>query len=100
MRRSAKVDSNQSEIVAALRKAGAHVQSLAQIGKGCPDLLVSHRNKWYLIEVKDSAKPPSKRVLTLEQVRWHREAQGPVWVVTTAEEAIMCLREPGEEVWK
>jgi hypothetical protein len=100
MRRSAKVDSNQSEIVAALRKAGAHVQSLAAIGKGCPDLLVSHRGRWHAMEIKDPAKPPSARKLTEDQVAWHREAQGPVWVVTTPEEAIMCLWEPGEDDWK
>ena len=91
MRRSAKVDANQAEIVAALRKAGAHVQSLATIGKGCPDLLVSHRNRWHLIEVKDPSKPPSKRELTEDQVEWHRKAQAPVMVVFSATDAIASL---------
>ena len=93
MRRSAKVDANQAEIVAALRKVGAHVQSLAVIGKGCPDLLVSHRNRWHLIEIKDPAKPPSKRALTEDQVEWHRRAQAPVRVVLSATDAILALSE-------
>ena len=98
MRRSAKVDANQSEIVAALRKAGAHVQSLAAIGHGCPDLLVSHRNKWHLLEVKDSSKPPSARKLTEDQVAWHAQAKAPVWVVSTLDEAFVALRD--EDDWK
>jgi hypothetical protein len=36
-----KVDATQSAIVKALRKRGAFVQSMASIGKGCVDLLVS-----------------------------------------------------------
>jgi hypothetical protein len=91
MRRSAKVDANQAEIVAALRKAGAHVQSLATIGKGCPDLMVSHAGVWHLFEVKDPDKPQSKRALTADQEEWHRKANARVWVITTAEEAIMYL---------
>ncbi|HJP47915.1 hypothetical protein [Acinetobacter venetianus] len=43
MRRAAKIDANQTEIVKALRKFGASVQSLASTGKGCPDLLVGFR---------------------------------------------------------
>lgn len=39
MRRAARVDRNHPEIVAALEKAGCLVQSLGQIGSGCPDLL-------------------------------------------------------------
>ena len=35
-----RVDRNHSEIVDALRQAGASVQSLVKVGDGCPDLLV------------------------------------------------------------
>ena len=64
MRRAAKVDANQTEIVKALRQVGASVQSLAATGKGCPDLLVGIRGLNFLIEVKDGAKPRSDRKLT------------------------------------
>lgn len=40
MRRIAKVDTNQGEIVDALRTVGCSVISLAQHGQGLPDLLV------------------------------------------------------------
>ena len=73
MRRAAKVDQNQDQVVSALRAAGAHVQSLAAVGKGVPDLLVKYQGTFYLIEVKDGRKPPSKRQLTPDQVKWHEE---------------------------
>lgn len=91
MRRAAKVDANQPAIVAALRKIGAEVTPLHTVGNGCPDLLVSHRGRWYLLEVKDAAKPPSARMLTPDQVEWHRRQQAPVHVVKDAMEAIGCL---------
>ena len=52
MRRAAKIDANQTEIVKALRQVGASVQSLASTGKGCPDLLVGFRGVNWLLEVK------------------------------------------------
>jgi hypothetical protein len=63
MRRAAKVDANQTEIVQALRQIGAVVQSLAAVGNGCPDLLVGYRNRLFLLELKDGNKPPSAQKL-------------------------------------
>lgn len=50
--RHGRVDDVQPEIVRALRKAGASVVSLADMGKGVPDLLVGYRGATYLMEVK------------------------------------------------
>jgi hypothetical protein len=52
MRHIARVDKNQSEIVSALRKAGAKVLPLHQVGNGCADLLVGFRGRLLLMEVK------------------------------------------------
>lgn len=71
MRRAARVDGNQAEIVDALRRVGATVQSLAAIGKGCPDLLVGYNGTTYLMEVKDPTKPKSDIQLTPDQREWH-----------------------------
>jgi len=76
MRRAAKIDDNQPEIVQALRKAGATVQSLAAIGDGCPDLLVGIGGRTILMEIKDGAKPPSQQKLTPDQLTWHGAWQG------------------------
>jgi Holliday junction resolvase len=93
MRRAAKVDANQEQVVSALRAAGASVQSLAAIGKGCPDLLVGYQGYTMLMEVKDGAKPPSARRLTDDQVTWHGAWRGSaVAVVDGPEAALRMLR--------
>lgn len=80
-----KVDSNQPEIVAALREAGACVQSIAAIGAGCPDLLVAFRGANYLLEVKP---PGSERRLTRLEVEWLENWRGQAAVVSSAEQAL------------
>lgn len=93
VRRAAKVDANQAQIVAALRAAGATVISLAACGSGIPDLLVGHAGKTALIEVKDSQQPPSKRQLTPDQLRWHAAWRGgTLAVVCDVESALRVLR--------
>lgn len=88
MRRAAKVDANQSEVVNSLRRVGASVQPLHAVGSGVPDLLVGYRSANYLLEVKDGDKPPSARKLTDKQVEWHKLWRGSVLTVTSAEDAI------------
>ncbi|MDQ7262239.1 hypothetical protein NM680_10580 [Paracoccus sp. PS-1] len=91
MRRAAKADRNQSEIVAALRAVGASVQPLHAVGQGCPDLLVGFRGQCFAIEVKDGLLPPSDRKLTPAQIKWHRDWRGHVAVVLTAEDALRVI---------
>jgi hypothetical protein len=91
MRRAAKIDANQPAIVKALRAHGCDVLSLAAVGDGCPDILVARPyfpHYYYLLEVKDGAKPPSARELTPAQVKFHAEWKGPIHVVTSVEEAL------------
>ena len=92
MRRRAKVDANQSEIVDALRKTGATVQSLATVGSGVPDLLVGRGGQTYLLEVKDGRRVPSERRLTEDERGWHSTWRGfPVSVVNSTEEALKAV---------
>lgn len=93
MRRAAKVDRNQAEIVAALRGLGATVQPLHGVGSGCPDLLVGFRRKNFLIEVKDGDLAPSARRLTADQIEWHAGWKGTVFVVCDAEAAVDLVLE-------
>ena len=76
MRRAAKIDANQTEIVKALRQVGASVQSLASTGKGCPDLLVGFRGVNWLLEIKDGQKVKSARKLTDD--KWFGMNRGEV----------------------
>lgn len=63
MRRAAKIDSNQPQIVKALRRSGAFVILTSQL-KNAFDLLVIYRGIIYIVEVKDGEKVKSKRKLT------------------------------------
>lgn len=86
MRRAARIDSNQREIVDALRAHGASVQTLAAVGKGVPDLLVGHAERNLLLEVKAEGGG-----LTLAQEHWHGEWRGSVVVVRCVDDALMAL---------
>ena len=80
----AKRDENEVEIVKALRVAGASVAHLSS--KGIPDLLVSFRNKLFLMEVK----MPGKK-LTPEQVKFHENWKGKIHIIKSVDEAIEIL---------
>ena len=90
-RHAARVDANQTEIVAALRGAGATVTPTHTAGVGFPDLCVGYKGATYLVEVKDGSKPPSARKLTPHQVAWHRDWRGHVAVVTDITEALAVI---------
>lgn len=95
MRRAAKRDDNEAQIVAALRKAGATVRIITQ-GDGLPDLLVGYRGRTILLEVKDGAKPPSARKLTEDEEAFFRDWQGgDLEVVLSAEQALAAIGHEG-----
>ena len=79
-------DANQSLIVADLRKAGATVQTLHEVGRGCPDLLVGFRGVNFIIEVKSEIG-----MLNYAQWEWHHGWWGQVDVARTSEEALKII---------
>lgn len=91
MRRAARIDANQVEIVSALRKVGATVQHLHVIGLGCPDVLVGWKGKNHLLEIKDGSLPPSKRALTRQERDWHAWWRGTVYTVNSIEDAMAVI---------
>lgn len=91
MRRAAKVDGNQAEIVVALRKIGASVTPLHMVGSGFPDLIVGWRGRNVLFELKDPKQPPNKRKLTDDEAIWFGNWRGEAYVIETIEQAIGYL---------
>jgi len=85
------VDTNQAEIVAALRLVGCSVQHLHTVGKGCPDILVGYRGVNYALEVKDGSLPPSARKLTGPEADWHYTWRGQVAIVNNVREALAVV---------
>ena len=91
MRRAARVDANQSDIIRAAEQLGCTVQPLYQVGAGCPDALIGYASKRgrvnLLIEIKaDDGK------LTPEQIRFHREWRGQVAIVRCVKDLLDLLR--------
>lgn len=83
MRKHGRVDSNHAAVVTALRKIGCSVQSLADVGNGCPDLLVGYHGENYALEVKVPGAD-----LTPDEEAWEERWVGNYAVVHSAQEAI------------
>lgn len=81
MRRAAKADDNQDEIIKALRRVGVSVEI---IGKPV-DLLLYHRGATSLMEVKNK---DGRNRLTKDQVEFIARWPGKIHVVHTPEEAV------------
>jgi hypothetical protein len=85
MRRAARVDANQAQIVSALRAAGAYVWIL-----GLPvDLLVGYKGWTILMEVKDG---PKKRLTALQDTFFENWTGGTLARVDGPEAALNVLR--------
>lgn len=88
MRRAAKIDANQKEIVKALRQLGASVLLLHRVGQGCPDALVGRCGINVLLELKDGSLSPSRQRLTPDEKNFFDSWGGQVAVVTSVKEAV------------
>lgn len=94
MRRAARIDENQPEIVKHLQSLGMSVCQLHTVGQGVPDLMVGFRGRNILLEIKNPKQDPCKRRLTEDEGDWHTKWTGQVDVVQTKEEAerVVVLR--------
>lgn len=81
MRRAARVDRNQSEIVAALRRCGVAVEVIGQP----VDLLIHSRFGTALMECKTEDGR-----LTKDQVEFVSRWPGPLHIVRTVDEALLA----------
>lgn len=93
MRRDAKADANQAEIVEALRRAGYSVAHTHALGRGFPDIVVggvglAGRRFNVLLELKSDLRGR----LTADEKRWHAAWQGQVDVVRDAQEAVRLIQ--------
>jgi len=90
MRRAARVDANQDQIVSALRGAGAYVWII-----GLPvDLLVGYKNHTFLVEVKSTSK---KRLTSLQADFFENWMGGTLCRIDNAESALRMLKVADEQ---
>jgi len=87
-----RVDANQKSIVAALRRLGATILIMSDLGKGAPDIAVGWRGFNYFFELKDGSKPPSARKLTEAEEKFFCEWQGQVHIVYSVDDAVNYLK--------
>ncbi len=91
--RKAKVDSNQKEIVDALRKRGASVFHVHTV-KNLFDIIVAYNGVLMAVEIKDGNLPPSARKLTDGELKCKEslERVGVKYnVVTSIDEALKLI---------
>lgn len=86
MRYAARVDRNQKDIIDALEKVGATVETIRSVHGGCPDLLVGFQGRNYLIEVK---VPIEGRLSEIQMVWRDNWAGGKPFVIKTVDDVIM-----------
>lgn len=92
MRRKARVDDNQSEIVKALRKIpGVTVAVTSMMGNGFPDIVLSYKDFNYMIELKDGNKPKHQQKLTEDEIKFHKSWTGQIAVCSNLDEILELL---------
>lgn len=89
MRRAARIDNNQAEIIGALKRVGVSVEI---IGKPV-DLLLCCRGETSLLEIKNpgrtSSDPESR--LTKDQIEFIARWPGKIFFARTADEAVRLV---------
>lgn len=97
MRRKARIDGNQTEVVEALRDIpGVSVWITSALGHGGVDFVVGtdfpgKPKMNYLIELKDENQPPSKRKLTPDEEAFHKNWKGPIYVCKNLDEILKAI---------
>lgn len=91
MRRAAKVDKNQPEIVEAFRRMGCSVLIISQL-KNCCDAFVAKGGVTVAVEIKDGSKPLSARKLTDGEREFRDSWKGQYAVVECVEDVRKVVR--------
>jgi hypothetical protein len=87
-----KVDTNQSKLVAQMRKIpGLRVAHTHTVGNGFPDVVISYKGVNYLFEIKDPSKPPSARKLTPDEEKFHSTWTGSIHVIEKIEDVLSII---------
>ncbi len=91
MRKKARVDANQKEVVKQLRDLGVSVLHTHQLGRGAPDLVLGYRNSNYMIELKDGNKTKSQQKLTPDEVKFQESWNGNYAVCNSIDKILTLI---------
>lgn len=90
--RVCRIDPNQPDIVAKLRKFGCSVAHTHTLGDGFPDIVVGYNGLNFMFEIKNPLQPPSKRRLTPDEVIFHDNWKGTIHVIESFEDAFSIIQ--------
>lgn len=88
MRKRAKKDDNHDDIAGAFRRLGWSWLDTHQLGDGAIDGIAGKTGHNVLVEIKDGAKPPSRRRLTPHEKEFHRLWRGPIAIIQSIEDVV------------
>lgn len=92
MRRAARLDANQKQIIDALNAAGACVLDMSRVGGGFPDLIVGFQSKTILMEIKNPKTAYGRKGLNDNQLKWKESwIGGPYCVVDSIDSALRMI---------
>jgi hypothetical protein len=94
MRRAARADTNQPDIVRKLRSLGASIWHTHTIGRGGPDIVVGYCGVNVLAEIKRDESEP----LTPAEFKFHAAWRGQIVVLRGIDDAIGLLDKMRERV--
>lgn len=86
-----RVDANQGALNKLARAMGCSVWVTSDCGEGAPDAVWGIHGVNLMIEIKDGAKPPSRRLLTHSEIDFHAKWKGQIAIVSTIEEAAALI---------
>ena len=93
MRRNARIDRNQNEIVLFIRNYGGTVLITSQL-KNCFDILVGYAGHNIIMEIKDGLLPPSKQKLTKGEYNFRDTWKGGYYhIVRSVNECEQILKD-------
>lgn len=87
MKRAPNLDKNHKEIVAYLEKLGYSVLSLASMGAGCPDIIISTKEEMWFAEIKDGKKAKT----TADQKSFYRRWKGKPVIFLRSKEDVRAF---------
>jgi hypothetical protein len=97
MKRKARTDANQTEIVKHFRDHGFYVLHVHQL-KNCVDIMVSKGLVTAAVEIKDGKKVPSARKLTDGELKFKEEWRGLWRLCESKEDAYKIMVEMEEYI--
>ncbi len=88
-----RIDDNQNQVVKALRQIpGVSVFITSMVGRGYPDLNIGFKGENLLIELKDGSKTASRKKLTEDEKKFHKDWKGSVHIVESLEDVLSILK--------